>query len=226
MNWKSISEPAPVALVRGSAVLRWLGRHSEVGDSAAPPASSMLRECRARRRVGWRELFFTLRDPLSERRIGALGISKAGPVLAAFRPGPIRQRIGEGNGRGIVTKLPLYGRKLAVLRSALPFLRKVLLIREPGSEGDPSLPPGPQALADLRARAAEQLAIPATDSEGPASFHEQRHGDAEACPPSLSRDLRARGVARHRGRSRTVAAGDSPSRPPTCRSAEMRTPRG
>ncbi|HBZ72066.1 MAG TPA: acetate--CoA ligase [Deltaproteobacteria bacterium] len=168
-----------VAAGRGErTALRWLGRGGEVrllsySDLAA--ASSRFANVLGSLGVLPGERVFTLCGRLPELYITALGSWKAGavfsPLFSAFGPEPIRERIEKGDGRVVVTTSSLYERRLAGLRSELPCLRHVLLVREPGPETHGPLPSATQAFADLLAKAPERFAIPPTAPDSPAILH-------------------------------------------------------
>ena len=123
---------------RDHLALRWLGKRGEVRDfSYADLARFTNRFANVLARLGLEkgERVFLLAGRIPELYIGALGTLKAGgvfcPLFSAFGPEPIRQRIGIGDGRVLVTTAAFYKRKVAELRSSLPGLRHVLLLGTP-----------------------------------------------------------------------------------------------
>jgi acetyl-CoA synthetase len=80
---------------------------------------------------------------LPELYVTALGALKAGcsysPLFSAFGPEPARARLELGMVSVLVTTETLYLRKIAPIRSRLPALRHVLLVRTAGQQTD--LPP-------------------------------------------------------------------------------------
>jgi acetyl-CoA synthetase len=124
--------------LRDHLALRWLGKRGEVRDfSYADLGRRTNRFANVLARLGLRggERVFLLAGRIPELYISALGTLKAGgvfcPLFSAFGPEPIRQRIGIGDGRVLVTTTALYKRKVAELRSSLPGLRHVLLLGSP-----------------------------------------------------------------------------------------------
>jgi len=106
------------------------------------------------------ELYFT-----------ALGTLKAGgaylPLFSAFGPEPIHSRLEISSGRVLVTTDRLYKRKVAALRSRLPELKHVLLVREDAGE----LPPDTHDLAQLLAQASDRFTTTPMQPEDLALLH-------------------------------------------------------
>ncbi|BCT76374.1 acetate--CoA ligase [Sinomonas cyclohexanicum] len=102
--------------------------------------------------VGPGERVFSLLGRRPELYAAVLGTLKAGsvfcPLFSAFGPDPVRQRLGLGGGRVLVTTRSLYRKKVAAIRSDLPDLRHVLLV----DAGD-SPEPGTLDLAALMLKA-------------------------------------------------------------------------
>jgi acetyl-CoA synthetase len=109
---------------------------------------------------------------IPELYVSALGTLKAGgvfcPLFSAFGPEPIRQRIGIGDGRVLVTTTALYKRKVAELRSSLPDLRHVLLI---GSPEEIQATTGILDFNRLMNEAGDQFDIPHTEPTDLALLH-------------------------------------------------------
>jgi acetyl-CoA synthetase len=95
--------------------------------------------------IGKGERVFALLGRVPELYVAALGTLKAGavfcPLFSAFGPEPIRARLALGGGRALVTSEPLYRKKVAGIRAALPELRHVLLCWPPASPASRSRPP-------------------------------------------------------------------------------------
>ncbi|MDQ4491506.1 acetate--CoA ligase [Sinomonas sp. ASV486] len=87
--------------------------------------------------VGPGERVFSLLGRRPELYAAVLGTLKAGsvfcPLFSAFGPDPVRQRLGLGGGRVLVTTRSLYRKKVAALRGDLPELRHVLLVDADGA---------------------------------------------------------------------------------------------
>ncbi len=118
--------------------LRWIGKSGETRDfSYADLRLLTNRFANVLGRLGLAkgERVFMLAGRVPELYISALGTLKKGnvfcPLFSAFGPEPIRQRIGIGDGRVLVTTALLYKRKVAEVRASLPGLKHVLLIGRP-----------------------------------------------------------------------------------------------
>jgi acetyl-CoA synthetase len=104
----------------------------------------------------------------------ALGIWKVGavfcPLFAAFGPGPVRARLELSQAAVLIVGDGLYARKMAGQRSAMPGLKRVLLV---GDEGAPAhLSEDCQDLRGLMALAdPAALATVATRPDDPAFLH-------------------------------------------------------
>jgi acetyl-CoA synthetase len=114
---------------------------------------------------------FALLGRVPELYVAALGTLKNGsvfsPLFSAFGPEPVRARLEIGGGKVLVTTEPLYRKKVAGIRGALPGLEHVLLV----GDDAPGEIPGARALAPLLARADPRFEIPATDPEDLALLH-------------------------------------------------------
>ena len=121
--------------------------------------------------IGKGDRVFALLGRVPELYVAALGTLKAGavfcPLFSAFGPEPIRARLELGGGTALVTSEPLYRKKVAPIRAALPALRHVLL----AGEGAPAEIPGARGLAPLLARSEPRFEIPPTDPEDLALVH-------------------------------------------------------
>ena len=115
---------------------------------------------------------FVLTGRVPELYVTALGTLKATnvlcPLFSAFGPEPIRQRLGIGDCRVLVTTEALYRRKVATLRGLLPDLDHVILI---GTDGETTQVPGTRDFHRLLDDACEDFEIPPTDPEDMALLH-------------------------------------------------------
>jgi acetyl-CoA synthetase len=155
--------------------LRWLGKNGSVEDFSYAKLSSfsnrfanVLQELG----VGAGERVYVLTGRIPELYFVALGAWKSRCVVctlfSAFGPEPIRARMAIGDARVLVTTPMLYQRKIVPIRSQLPGLRHVLLVRGPDDE------PGSADTLDfskLLSQASEEFSIAATDPEAPALLH-------------------------------------------------------
>jgi acetyl-CoA synthetase len=155
--------------------LRWRGRHGERREfSFGLLATQSSRFANALCELGIEpgERIFALLDRTPELYVAALGTWKARavicPLFPAFGPEPIRQRLALGGGSVLVTSERLYRRKVEPIRTALPELRHVLLVRE---KIEAPLPADTHDLATLLAAAGSTFTIAATDPELPAILH-------------------------------------------------------
>jgi acetyl-CoA synthetase len=161
---------------RDHVALRFLGKKGERRDLTYEDlARESSRFANALRSLGVArgERVFALAGRIPELYVGALGSLKAGavfcPLFSAFGPEPIRQRLGLGEGRVLLTTAALYAKKVALLRASLPGLAHVLVVRESGSTAEVAA--GTLALDELLARADDHFEIEATDPEQPALLH-------------------------------------------------------
>ena len=117
------------------------------------------------------ERVFMLSDRIPELYVAALGALKHRsvfcPLFSAFGPEPIKARMSIGAGRVLVTTDVLYRRKVAAIRSQLPDLEYVLIVRT----GEDELPAGTLDLAALLAAASDAYAIGPTEPEDMALLH-------------------------------------------------------
>jgi acetyl-CoA synthetase len=89
------------------------------------------------------------------------------PLFSAFGPDPIKARLALGGARVLVTTDLLYRRKVVAIRSQLPDLAHVLVVRTPGVE----LPPGTLDLDALMAAASTDFETVSTQPEDRALLH-------------------------------------------------------
>jgi len=155
--------------------LRFLDRAGEARElSYAELARLSNRFANVLRGLGLRkgERLFVLAGRIPELYVAVLGALKAGvvvsPLFSAFGPQPIATRVRLGAGRALLTTEPLYRRKLAALRSALPGLEHVLLA---GEDGARTAVADTVDLADCMAGADERCSIESTGPEDLALLH-------------------------------------------------------
>ena len=159
---------------RDRVALRFLGKQGERRDlTYAELARRTSRFANALRGLGVRrgDRVFALCGRIPELYAGALGAMKAGavfcPLFSAFGPEPIRQRMTLGEARVLLTTETLYARKVAAIRSDLPSLEHVLVVRD----GAGAAPPGTLALDGLLDAASDRFEIEPTGPEDPALLH-------------------------------------------------------
>ena len=101
-----------------------------------------------------------------------LGTLKCGavftPLFSAFGPEPIRSRLDLASARVLVTTQNLYERKVASIRSSLPNLRHVFLVRD-SSDGE--LPAGTADLARALAECPDSFETVLVEADAPALLH-------------------------------------------------------
>jgi acetyl-CoA synthetase len=158
---------------RDHLALRWLGKGGEVRDfTYADLRKQSNRFANVLQDLGIArgERVFALAGRIPELYIAALGTWKHGavfcPLFSAFGPEPIRQRLGRGEGKVLVTTGQLYRQKVAGIREALPDLEQVLLV---GSGAPPIA--GTQDFGQLMDAASPDYTIGPTDPEDPALLH-------------------------------------------------------
>ena len=155
--------------------LRWLGKKGEVQDysyAELRDLTNRFANLLQRLGVGKGDRVFVLAGRIPELYITALGTLKNRsifcPLFSAFGPEPIRARMTIGQAKVLVTTESLYQRKVAGLRSSLPFLEHVLLV----SEGQkPAEMPGTYDYHRLMNDARSQFTIGSTDPEDLALLH-------------------------------------------------------
>ena len=161
--------------LRDHLALRWIGKRGETRDfSYADLRALTNRFANVLRGLGLAkgERVFLLAGRVPELYISALGTLKNGnvfcPLFSAFGPEPIRQRIGIGDGRVLVTTAMLYKRKVADLRASLPGLKYVLLIDTPE---EVRAIPNTLDFHHLMNEVSDDFEIPPTDPEDLALLH-------------------------------------------------------
>jgi len=155
--------------------LRWLGKRGKRIDyTYAQLRDDTNRFANALRTlgVGAGERVFVLAGRIPELYIAALGTLKNRsvfcPLFSAFGPEPIQARMAIGSARVLVTTVPLYERKVALLRAALPDLTHVIVI---GSDNQPATIPDTCDFWTLLSAARADFTIPPTDPEDMALLH-------------------------------------------------------
>jgi acetyl-CoA synthetase len=155
--------------------LRWLGRDGATRDftySDLARETSRFANVLANLGVAAGERVFVLAGRIPELYIAVLGALKRGcvlsPLFSAFGPEPIQTRLTIGQGAVLVTTSSLYAKKVAGIRSALPSLRHVLIVRD---DPELELPAGTLNLALEMEKAAERFDTAPTRPEDPALLH-------------------------------------------------------
>jgi acetyl-CoA synthetase len=90
------------------------------------------------------------------------------PLFSAFGPEPVKARLSLGSVRVLVTTDLLYRRKVAPIRSELPDLKHVLVVRTPGAG---ELPDGTLDFDELTAAASPEFDVVRTSPEDYALLH-------------------------------------------------------
>jgi len=154
---------------------RFLGKEGGVRDfTYGELAEATDRFAAALRRlgVGRGDRVFALAGRIPELYIAALGTLKNGgvfcPLFSAFGPEPIRQRLSLGEAKVLVTSGPLYRKKVAALRTALPCLEHVLVA---GLSPGESAPAGTRNFAALLEAEAPGFPITPTGPDDVALLH-------------------------------------------------------
>ncbi|MGE0824841.1 MAG: acetate--CoA ligase [Candidatus Binatia bacterium] len=160
---------------RNHLALRWLGRHGAEQNftySDLQEQTNRFANALQRLGVGKSERVFVLAGRIPELYIAALGTLKNGsvfcPLFSAFGPEPIHQRLAIGEGVVLVTTTTLYQRKVAALRSSLPHLRQVLVVRDTPAT---PLPPDTLDFHQVMEDASPEFTIEPTDPEDFALLH-------------------------------------------------------
>ena len=164
-----------VAHGRGDRLaLRWLGKDGDSRDLTYRDLAAQTNRFANVLRVlglGKGDCVFALLPRIPELYVACLGTLKNtsvfSPLFSAFGPEPIAARIGLGEGRVLVTTDALYKKKVAQVRSTLPKLEHVLLVRTTTAP----LPEGTRDLDELLSIASPRFEIPPTDPEDMALLH-------------------------------------------------------
>jgi len=160
--------------LRDHVAIRWLGKHSKALDyTYAQLHEHANRFANALRTlgVGKGDRVYVLAGRIPELYIAALGTLKNGsvfcPLFSAFGPEPIRARMSIGSAKILVTTEPLYQRKIATLRTALPHLEHILLV----GAGKPTTVRDTHDFWTLMSAAEADFTTPPTDPEDMALLH-------------------------------------------------------
>jgi acetyl-CoA synthetase len=154
--------------------LRWISRTGARRDftfNDLRGATNRFANVLKRLGVGAGETVATLAGRIPGLYIAALGTLKNRcvytPLFSAFGPDPIVSRMTIARARVLVTTDTLYRKKVEPVRTRMPALEYVLLVRETTAP----LPPGTQDFNDLLDAAGVEFAIPATDAQDLALLH-------------------------------------------------------
>ncbi|HET7216791.1 MAG TPA: acetate--CoA ligase [Vicinamibacterales bacterium] len=160
---------------RGRAVaLRWLGRagdHQELTYDDLRRQTNRFANMLRRLGLAKGDVVATLLGRVPALYVAALGTLKNGsvytPLFSAFGPDPIVARLGKARARVLVTTAALYQRKVQAVRSALPDLEHVLVVRDSAA----APPEATRDLAGLLAASDDRFEIPPTDPQDLALMH-------------------------------------------------------
>ena len=169
--WEAIDRHAAGPLRRHLAI-RWIGKDDRkidftYGDlqEATNRFANVLRTLG----LGKGDAVFALAGRIPELYIAAMGTLKNRsvfcPLFSAFGPEALRQRLGKGEAKVLVTTSRLYKRNIAELRSSLPCLKHVLLVD--GEDAGDSV----RSLPKLMAASSCEFTIPPTSHEDLALLH-------------------------------------------------------
>lgn len=169
--WEAIDRHAAGPL-RHHLAIRWIGKDDRkidftYGDlqEATNRFANVLRTLG----LGKGDAVFALAGRIPELYIAAMGTLKNRsvfcPLFSAFGPEALRQRLGKGEAKVLVTTSRLYKRNIAELRSSLPCLRHVLLVD--GEDAGDSV----RSLPKLMAASSCEFTIPPTSHEDLALLH-------------------------------------------------------
>ena len=158
--------------LRDHLAIRWIGKDDRIVDftygDLRDKTNRFANVLRALG-VGKADAVFALAGRIPELYIAAIGTLKNRsvfcPLFSAFGPDPLRQRLGKGEAKVLVTTARLYKKNIAELRSSLPCLKHVLLVD--GEDAGDSV----HSLARLMAAASPEFTIQPTSPEDPALLH-------------------------------------------------------
>ena len=153
--------------------IRWLGKDGSILDFTYGDLqlqtnrfANLLRELG----VDKGDRVFALASRVPELYFAALGTLKNAsvfcPLFSAFGPAPVRQRLGRGDAKVLVTTERLYRKNVESLRANLPLLQHVLLI-----DAEEDINESVKSLRKRIAKASPEFAIPPTDPEDMALLH-------------------------------------------------------
>jgi acetyl-CoA synthetase len=154
--------------------VRFIDRDGRRSDFSYAALTRAVNRCgNALRQLGLArgERIFSLLGRGPALHVAALGTLKAGmifcPMFSAFGPEPVKTRLELGEAAVLITSDALYARKVAPIRSQLPKLRRVLIVRTTPD----ALPPGTSDFDALLAAASDELAAAETDAEDIGLLH-------------------------------------------------------
>ena len=161
---------------RGERVaLRWLGREGERRDFTyiqLRAATNRFASVLAKLGVERGARVFVLAGRIPELYIAILGALKHGcvvsPLFSQFGPEPIQTRLTIGQGAVLVTSASLYRKKVASIRSRVPFLKHVLVVPD---DGQSELPADVLNLPALLSTASDDYRVAQTGPQDPALLH-------------------------------------------------------
>jgi len=161
---------------RGERVaLRWLGREGKRRDLTyiqLRAATNRFSNVLAKLGVERGERVFVLAGRIPELYIAVLGALKHGcvvsPLFSQFGPEPIQTRLTIGRGAVLVTTSSLYRKKVASIRSRVPFLKHVLVVPD---EGQSEFPTDVLNLPALLDAASDEYRVADTRPQDPALLH-------------------------------------------------------
>ena len=156
--------------------LRCIGKTGEVHDYSYAElrnATNRFANVLVRLGVFKGDRVFVMAGRIPELYVAALGTLKNRslfcPPFSAFGPEPIRARMAIGEAKVLVTTETLYRRKVERIRSSLPSLEDVLVVRDREVPGP--CPEQTQDLRDLMEHASDQFVIGPTDPTDMALLH-------------------------------------------------------
>ncbi|MBL8823211.1 MAG: acetate--CoA ligase [Planctomycetia bacterium] len=160
---------------RDHVAIRWLGKSGDTQEITYPQLKERTdRFANALQRLGVTagDRVYVLAGRIPELYVAALGTLKLRcvfcPLFSAFGPEPIKSRLNIGGGKVLLTTDTLYQKKIAGIRSELPSLEHVLLVKTSANSADI---PGTQDLHALLGEASDSFTIPPTQPEDPALLH-------------------------------------------------------
>lgn len=160
---------------RDQVAIRWLSKSGTTEDFNYGRLASLTNRFAnvlAHLGIGKGDRVFLLLGRIPELYIAALGSLKhrciVSPLFSAFGPDPVRSRLTLGQARVLVTTRSLYQKKVAPIRSALPFLDHVILV---GDDRGPTDVPGTLNYSKLMAVASDRYTISPTDPQDVALLH-------------------------------------------------------
>ena len=116
------------------------------------------------------DALFSLCGRVPPLYIAALGTLKNGsvfcPLFAAFGPEPIRQRLGGGRGKVLLTTSRIYRQKVAGIRDELPDLEHVIIV-----DDDDDLPENTIGFSGLVERNGREFSLEPTEAQDLALLH-------------------------------------------------------